>query len=80
MIQNGHPIAVIAALSVTGLPSDRFSFMEFLPVKTHGRLKQLEAQKERTETLIFYEAPHRILASIKDMQAVLGDERPVAYY
>ncbi|PNK61832.1 16S rRNA (cytidine(1402)-2'-O)-methyltransferase [Psychrobacter sp. FDAARGOS_221] len=68
--------AAIGALSVAGLPSDKFSFVGFLPAKTHGRVKQLEQYAARTETLIFYEAPHRIVASLKDMAAVFGDNRP----
>ena len=68
--------AAIGALSVAGLPSDKFSFVGFLPAKTHGRVKQLQDYAERTETLIFYEAPHRIVASLKDMAAVFGDNRP----
>lgn len=71
--------AAIAALSVAGLPSDRFSFIGFLPAKAHGRQKQLEALKSRTETLIFYEAPHRILASLEDLATVFGDSRPITF-
>lgn len=71
--------AAIAALSVAGLPSDRFSFIGFLTAKTHGRQKQLEALKSRTETLIFYEAPHRIVASLTDMAAVFGEEREATF-
>ena len=71
--------AAIAALSVAGLPSDRFSFIGFLPAKTHGRQKQLSALKSRTETLIFYEAPHRIVASLEDMAEVFGADRGVAF-
>lgn len=71
--------AAIAALSVAGLPSDRFGFIGFLPAKTHGRQKQLSALKNRTETLIFYEAPHRIVASLTDMAAVFGEARAVTY-
>ena len=71
--------AAIAALSVAGLPSDRFSFIGFLPAKTHGRQKQLAALNSRTETLIFYEAPHRIIASLEDMAAVFGAEREVTF-
>ncbi|MBO6223996.1 MAG: 16S rRNA (cytidine(1402)-2'-O)-methyltransferase, partial [Psychrobacter sp.] len=71
--------AAIAALSVAGLPSDRFSFIGFLPAKTHGRQKQLNALQTRTETLIFYEAPHRIIASLEDMKAVFGAEREVTF-
>ena len=71
--------AAIAALSVAGLPSDRFSFIGFLNAKTHGRQKQLNALKSRSETLIFYEAPHRIIASLQDMAMVFGDTRAVAF-
>lgn len=71
--------AAIAALSVAGLPSDRFSFIGFLNAKTHGRQKQLEALKARTETLLFYEAPHRIIASIEDMATVFGADREVTF-
>ncbi|WP_201597358.1 16S rRNA (cytidine(1402)-2'-O)-methyltransferase [Psychrobacter vallis] len=71
--------AAIAALSVAGLPSDRFSFIGFLPAKTHGRQKQLSALHSRTETLIFYEAPHRIIASLEDMAATFGAEREVTF-
>ena len=71
--------AAIAALSVAGLPSDRFSFIGFLPAKTHGRQKQLTALHERTETLIFYEAPHRIIASLEDMATIFGAEREVTF-
>ena len=71
--------AAIAALSAAGLPSDRFSFIGFLPAKTHGRQKQLQQLAARTETMIFYEAPHRIVASIEDMAAVLGETREVTY-
>ncbi|SLJ85689.1 16S rRNA (cytidine(1402)-2'-O)-methyltransferase [Psychrobacter sp. DAB_AL43B] len=71
--------AAIAALSVAGLPSDRFSFIGFLPAKTHGRQKQLSTLNTRTETLIFYEAPHRIIASLEDMAAIFGAEREVTF-
>ncbi len=71
--------AAIAALSVAGLPSNRFSFIGFLPAKTHGRQKQLTALKSRSETLIFYEAPHRISASLKDMATIFGSHREVAF-
>ncbi|ALF59506.1 16S rRNA (cytidine(1402)-2'-O)-methyltransferase [Psychrobacter urativorans] len=71
--------ASIAALSVAGLPSDRFSFIGFLPAKTHGRQKQLTALQSRPETLIFYEAPHRIISSLEDMAEVFGAERGVTF-
>jgi len=71
--------AAIAALNAVGLPSDRFSFEGFLPSKSSQRLAQLEKLKDETQTLIFYEAPHRILDSIKDMAKVFGSERPVGF-
>jgi 16S rRNA (cytidine1402-2'-O)-methyltransferase len=71
--------AAIAALSVAGLPSDRFSFIGFLPAKAHGRQKQLATLDTRTETLIFYEAPHRIVASLEDMATIFGAEREVTF-
>ncbi|MBU2253716.1 MAG: 16S rRNA (cytidine(1402)-2'-O)-methyltransferase [Gammaproteobacteria bacterium] len=68
--------ALIAALSAAGLPSDRFIFEGFLPAKAAGRRGRLEQVKEEPRTLIFYEAPHRILECLQDMQSVFGDERP----
>lgn len=67
--------AMIGALSAAGLASDKFSFIGFLPAKSHGRQKTLEAWQNRTETLIFYEAPHRIIDSLADMVAVFGAHR-----
>lgn len=71
--------AAIAALSAVGLPSDRFSFQGFLASKQSQRLQQLEKLKDETQTLIFYEAPHRILDSVKDMAALFGADRPVGF-
>lgn len=67
--------ALIAALSAAGLPSDRFIFEGFLPAKAAGRRARLEQVREESRTLIFYEAPHRILECLQDMQSVFGDER-----
>lgn len=64
--------AAIAALSASGLPSDRFVFEGFLSHKSGARCKQLEAVRNETRTLIFYEAPHRLLESLGDMVKVLG--------
>jgi 16S rRNA (cytidine1402-2'-O)-methyltransferase len=69
------PCALIAALSAAGLPSDRFIFEGFLPAKAVGRRARLEAVKEEPRTLIFYEAPHRILECLEDMELVFGGER-----
>ncbi|MDM1756058.1 MULTISPECIES: 16S rRNA (cytidine(1402)-2'-O)-methyltransferase [Acinetobacter] len=71
--------AAIAALSAVGLPSDRFSFEGFLPSKQSQRMLQLEKLKHETQTLIIYEAPHRILDCVKDMVEVFGAERPVGF-
>ena len=71
------PCALVAALSAAGLPSDRFVFEGFLPARSSGRRQQLEALREEPRTLIFYEAPHRLLESLRDMQTVFGDERVV---
>ncbi|MBV1807163.1 MULTISPECIES: 16S rRNA (cytidine(1402)-2'-O)-methyltransferase [Pseudomonas] len=68
--------ALIAALSAAGLPSDRFIFEGFLPAKAVGRKARLEQVKEEPRTLIFYEAPHRILECLQDMEQVFGADRP----
>jgi 16S rRNA (cytidine1402-2'-O)-methyltransferase len=69
--------AMIAALSVAGLPSDRFAFEGFLPAKQVARTTLLETLAGDTRTLIFYEAPHRILETLQDMLTVFGAEREV---
>ncbi|WP_067869609.1 16S rRNA (cytidine(1402)-2'-O)-methyltransferase [Neptuniibacter marinus] len=71
-------VAFITALSAAGLPTDRFAFEGFLPHKSSGRKQQLKGLVGESRTLIFYESPHRILASLKDMQEVFGVERVVA--
>ncbi|MFZ6047254.1 16S rRNA (cytidine(1402)-2'-O)-methyltransferase [Pseudomonas sp. CR3202] len=68
--------ALIAALSAAGLPSDRFIFEGFLPAKATARRSRLEEIKEEPRTLIFYEAPHRLLESLEDMRGVFGADRP----
>ncbi|RMN28795.1 Ribosomal RNA small subunit methyltransferase I [Pseudomonas coronafaciens pv. zizaniae] len=67
--------ALIAALSAAGLPSDRFIFEGFLPAKAVGRRAKLEKVKEEPRTLIYYEAPHRILECLQDMELVFGADR-----
>jgi 16S rRNA (cytidine1402-2'-O)-methyltransferase len=69
------PSAVITALSVSGLPSDRFTFEGFLPAKSAARRQALERLKGETRTLIFYESPHRIRATLEDMGSVFGGQR-----
>ncbi|AYA02494.1 16S rRNA (cytidine(1402)-2'-O)-methyltransferase [Acinetobacter sp. WCHAc010034] len=71
--------AAIAALSAVGLPSDRFSFEGFLPSRQSQRISALQKLKDETQTMIIYEAPHRILECVKDMADVFGAERPVGF-
>lgn len=68
--------AVIAALSVSGLPTDKFKFMGFLPAKSTQRKTSLSAVKGNTETMVYYEAPHRITDTIADMLDIFGADRP----
>ncbi len=81
-IQNGIDVvplpgasALTAALVASGLPTGRFSFEGFLSVTKRSRAERLEEVKNDTRTLIFYEAPHKLLATLKDMLAVFGDRR-----
>ncbi|UZE95569.1 16S rRNA (cytidine(1402)-2'-O)-methyltransferase [Alkalimarinus alittae] len=67
--------AVVTALSVSGLPSDRFVFEGFLPAKQGGKIKRLEAFLYETRTVIFYESPHRIVDTLEAMDEVYGSER-----
>lgn len=71
--------AAIAALSASGLPSDRFAFEGFPPVKSAARRTWLEALARDPRTLIFYESPHRILESLQDMVTVFGAARMAVY-
>ena len=72
------PSAALAALAVSGLPTDSFRFCGFLPVKSAQRRRLLEDLKHEKATLIFYEAPHRILEALGDVAAVLGTRRVAA--
>lgn len=69
--------AAIAALSVSGLPTDRFVFEGFLPAKNAGRRERLEILAAETRTLVFYESPHRLLVTLAAMVEIFGAERPV---
>lgn len=70
------PVAAVAALASSGLPSDAFCFHGFLPAKQGQRRTALEALRDEPATLIFYEAPHRIVKTLADVIETLGD-RPV---
>jgi 16S rRNA (cytidine1402-2'-O)-methyltransferase len=67
------PSAPIAALSVSGLPTDRFRFIGFLPAKVAARRKSLLELASDRDTLVFYESPVRVVAFLEDALAVLGD-------
>ncbi len=67
--------ALIAALSVSGLATDRFCFEGFLPSKRGLRRKVLEALQNEARTLIFYESPHRIMETVSEMVSVFGEAR-----
>jgi 16S rRNA (cytidine1402-2'-O)-methyltransferase len=70
------PSALVSALSASGLPTDAFFFGGFLPAKKTQRRKVLEEMKAYSATLVFYEAPHRILEALRDIAEILGP-RPV---
>ncbi|MCB1723306.1 MAG: 16S rRNA (cytidine(1402)-2'-O)-methyltransferase [Chromatiaceae bacterium] len=69
------PSALIAALSVAGLPTDRFRFEGFLPRRQPARLALFEALRRETATTVFYESSHRIVEALEDMRTVFGDAR-----
>jgi 16S rRNA (cytidine1402-2'-O)-methyltransferase len=69
--------ALATVLSASGLPTDRFLFEGFLPAKKAERKAKLQALREQTATLIFYEAPHRLLDTLNDIRQLLGDRRLV---
>ena len=69
--------ALITALSVSGLASDSFTFLGFLPSKQTARIKLLKTLLYQTKTSIFYESPKRILATLTDMLAIFGSSREV---
>lgn len=72
------PSAVVAALSISGLPTDAFRFVGFLPAKTHGRCQFLEQIKDEQQTIACYEAPHRLLSCLADIIEICGADRPIA--
>lgn len=70
------PSSLLAALSVAGLPTDRFCFEGFLPAKSAARRSRLESLRDDSHTLVFFEAGRRIRSSLEDMAAVFGPLRP----
>ncbi len=69
------PCALIAALSISGLPTDRFLFEGFLPVKSAARVQRLQAVSKESATLVYYESRHRILDTLASMIEVMGADR-----
>ncbi len=72
------PSAAISALAISGLPTSRFTFEGFLTTNKKGRMDHLNAMKEETKTMIFYEAPHKLLRTLEDMSAVFGPDRRIS--
>ena len=69
------PVAAVAALNVSGLPMDRFVFFAFLPSRRGKRQQLLESIKEETKTMVFYESPNRLVATLQDISEILGDRQ-----
>ncbi len=67
------PSAVITALAISGMPSGRFSFEGFLSTAKQSRREHLDSLKNDTRTMIFYEAPHKLVSTLKDMLETFGD-------
>lgn len=72
------PSSITAALSISGLPTDRFSFEGFLPSRRGARVKCLQQLRAEQRTLVFFESSHRIRESLADLGEVLGADRPAA--
>lgn len=71
------PSSVTAALAVSGMAAGEFVFLGFLPSRRKERRRKLEEVRDEPRTLVIFEAPHRLHASLGDMVAILGDQRPV---
>ena len=72
------PCAVITALSISGQSTGRFCFEGFLSTAKKSRREHLEALVGETRTMIFYEAPHKLLSTLEDMAEVFGSDRPIS--
>jgi len=70
------PSSLLAALSVAGLPTDRFAFEGFLPAKSAARRERIRALAREERTLVFFEASHRVAETLADMAALFGAQRP----
>jgi 16S rRNA (cytidine1402-2'-O)-methyltransferase len=83
-IERGFPVvpvpgasALVSALAASGLPTDSFQFLGFLPAKSGQRRTVLETLRNAEETTVVYEAPHRIAEAMQDIVEILGVERPI---
>ena len=74
----GETCALVTALSISGLPTGRFTFEGFLSVNKKSRQEHLAGLKDETRTMIFYEAPHKLLATLQDLSAAFGEERKIS--
>lgn len=72
------PCAVITALSISAQPTGRFCFEGFLSTAKKSRREHLQSLKNEPRTMVFYEAPHKLVATLEDMREVFGDERPIS--
>ena len=72
------PCAVITALSISGQSTGRFCFEGFLSTAKKSRREHLESLISETRTMVFYEAPHKLLATLEDMAAIFGSNRPIS--
>ena len=72
------PCALVTALSISGLPTGRFTFEGFLSVNKKSRQEHLTGLKGETRTMIFYEAPHKLLATLRDLTAAFGEDRRIS--
>lgn len=72
------PCALVTALSVSGQSTGRFCFEGFLSTAKKSRMEHLESLKRETRTMIFYEAPHKLLSTLEDMEKVFGLQRPIS--
>ncbi len=72
------PCALVTALAVSGQPTGRFTFEGFLPMNKKNRRAHLDSLRGEERTMIFYEAPHKLCATLKDLAEAFGPERPVS--
>ena len=72
------PCALVTALSISGQSTGRFCFEGFLSTAKKSRMEHLESLRKETRSMIFYEAPHKLLSTLEDMEKVFGPQRPIS--